>query len=358
MKTEKETTLLISFEDIKKIIFYVGINQLMDELIHNLESAFLSFDSTKIKTPARSGFNYTIPNIGLLEWMPLLQEGEEVMLKMVGYHPQNPSNYNYPTILSNISRYSTQTGHLKSIIDGTFLTAFRTGAASAVATKYMAKVNSKILGLIGCGTQAITQLHALSRIYDFEKVLIYDIDNNTINSFDARCKTLQIDALIYPSSINTILSHSDIICTATSINIGEGRLFHNTVTKPWLHINAVGSDFPGKIEIPLSFLNASFVCPDHKEQAFKEGECQQLTQKDIKADIVNLVKNNANYTYVKDITSVFDSTGWALEDYIVEKLFVKYAHKLELGQYIDFGSYIEDSKNPYHFLNVDVFCKT
>lgn len=346
-----QSTLFLSFTDIKEIIHRVGINQLMDDMIFDIESAFKNFDNTQITTPKRSGFNYEKPHVGLVEWMPLLKVEDEIMLKIVGYHPENPNIYNLPTILSSLTNYDINTGRLKSIMDGTFTTAMRTGAASAVATKYMALPESNILGLIGCGAQAITQFHALSRIYPFENVLIFDTDRETLNSFEERCEALHINVKITPSTIHDILEQSDIISTATSIGVGEGPLFEATHTKPHLHINAVGSDFPGKIELPLSFLQQSFVCPDYKEQAFIEGECQQLAESDVTEDIVGLINNKEKYNYLKETTTVFDSTGWAIEDYIAQKIIIKYAQEFQLGKYVDVEYKPKDSKNPYHFLN-------
>ena len=101
--------------------------------------------------------------------MPIYKKGAEVVIKVVGYHPKNPKNFNLPTILSSISSYDTKTGHLMGIADGVLLTALRTGAASAVASELLAKPESTTLGLIGCGAQSITQLHALSRYSNLKR---------------------------------------------------------------------------------------------------------------------------------------------------------------------------------------------
>ena len=85
--------------------------------------------TVSIKIPARSGFNYNVPQLGLIEWMPLYQVGSKVTIKIVGYHPKNPKIFGLPTILSSISQYDTITGHLLGLADGVLLTALRTGAA-------------------------------------------------------------------------------------------------------------------------------------------------------------------------------------------------------------------------------------
>ncbi len=68
-------------------------------------------------------------------------------------------------------------------------------------------------------------------------------------------------------------AEADIICTATSADSGQGPIFEDLALQPWVHINAVGSDFRGKVELPLSLLKRSFVCPDLRIQAMQEGEC-------------------------------------------------------------------------------------
>ena len=272
------------------------------------------------------------------------------MIKVVGYHPGNPDKYNLPTILSTLSAYDTATGHLLGLMDGVLLTALRTGAASAIASVLLADPASKILGLIGCGAQSVTQLHALSRNFDFEKVLIYDTDQTAMSSFQDRCLALDLELEIAYSTIEEIVTTSDILCTATSVEVGKGPLFSDMETKPSLHINAVGADFPGKVELPLGLLEKSFISPDFREQAVIEGECQQLDREKIGPDLVEVAQNHQQYIHVQKQLSVFDSTGWALEDQVVMELFLEYASSLGLGKEIEIEFMPEDAKNPYHFI--------
>ncbi len=353
LKKEKKT-IVLSAEDVNTIVEKFGFNKLMDILIDRLTHTIHNYDPETLKIPIRSGFNYTAENPGLIEWMPVHQKGEEVVIKVVGYHPQNPEKFNLPTILSSISAYDTSTGHLMGIADGVLLTALRTGAASAIASKLMAKVDSSTLGLIGCGAQSITQLHALSRIFELKEVLIYDIDVDTMHSFEERISMLNLDIAVKRSSINEIIGQSDIVCTETSIEVGTGPLFQNLPFKKHLHINAIGSDFPGKTELPIDFLKQSFVCPDFLAQAKIEGECQQLRDNEIGIDLVGLTKNHMNYKHVKEQTSVFDSTGWALEDMVVMDLFLDLAKTFNIGLEVAIENISQDVKNPYHFLLKEV----
>ena len=171
-----------------------------------------------------------------------------------------------------------------------------------------------------------------------------------MNSFEDRIEILDIKSNIRRSSIQDIIETSDIVCTETSIEIGAGPLFDYKGSKPHLHINAVGSDFPGKTELPTELLLQSFVCPDFLEQAKLEGECQQLQDKDIAPDWVQVLQNAPDFTHVQDRISVFDSTGWALEDQVVMDLFLDLAEKFNIGLEVAIENVSEDAKNPYQFL--------
>ncbi|MEM8583191.1 MAG: ornithine cyclodeaminase family protein [Bacteroidota bacterium] len=343
-------TLVLSRHDIQEITQDQGLDSLMDLLIERLEYAMRTHSEERISTPARSGFNYEKPNTGLVEWMPIYEHGGDVTIKVVGYHPDNPRLYDLPTIVSTVSAYDTATGHLLGIMDGVLPTALRTGAASAIATKYLAHPESSALGLIGCGAQSVTQLHGISRVLPIEKVYLYDTDENAIKSFAARVSVLGLDVDIVPANLYTLVSESDVLVTATSIDVGAGPLFQGIQTKEHLHINAIGSDFPGKTELPLDLLKQSFICADFVDQAVVEGECQQLDRTDIDADIIEVVTDPRKYEYAKTKRSVYDSTGWALQDKITFSLFMDLGKKLGMGQMIEIENMSGDASNPYDFM--------
>ena len=351
MEKSLNETLILSCADVQQIVRHYGLDHLMDTLIARLEQAMREFDPLETVIPVRSGFHYSRPQTGLIEWMPLLKQERQVMIKVVGYHPRNPFINGHPTIISTISSYDTASGRLVAVMDGVLSTALRTGAASAIATRLMAHPDSTTLGLIGCGAQAVTQLHALTRVFPIKKVLFFDVDTRAAQSFPERCEFFIGGIEMIPSSISDIVRTSDILCTATSIDVGAGPLFSNIETKPFVHINAIGSDFPGKTELPIDLLKECFVCPDFRAQAIVEGECQQLQPKNIGPDIVEVVRNPGQYDHVRKGRSVFDSTGWALEDNVAMELFLEYATKLGLGQFIEIENLPEVANNPYHFVS-------
>ncbi len=350
-------TLVLSFEDTQRIVQHVGLDSIMDEMIDRLTLALKQFNDAEIVVPARDGFHYHDKNgSGLIEWMPVMKIGEKATIKVVGYHLSNPRLWNLPTILSTVSAYDTTTGHLIGIADCTFLTALRTGAASAIASKILANPESETVGLIGCGAQAITQLHGLLRTFDIKKILIYDKNSEISQSFGRRSSCIMTPHIVVEeSSIEELVRNADILCTATSVEIGEGPVFEDTETQPWVHINGAGSDFPGKIELPKSLLQRSLVCPDSLEQALESGECQQLSREEVGPTLVELLKDEDAYKSAKKQASVFDSTGWALEDQVSMEMLVHYAGELGLGESRQIESASSDSRNPYDFGHTRAF---
>jgi ornithine cyclodeaminase/alanine dehydrogenase-like protein (mu-crystallin family) len=206
------------------------------------------------------------------------------------------------------------------------------------------------LGLIGAGAQAVTQLHALSRKFDFDSIVLHDTDIQTCNSFGRRAADAGLDIPVKVCSIEDVVTGADILCTSTSIEVGEGPLFESLMPRKDAHINAVGSDFPGKYELPKDLLRRSLVCPDFREQAISEGECQQLESNDIGPELFELVQQRHDFGRYTDSLTVFDSTGWALEDLIASELLIRIGRELGLGTEVDFQCLSDDPKNPYGFL--------
>ena len=342
------TTRIITSEDIGRIVSRIGIDQLMDETMRRLIEACENYDPAQTPVRERDGFHYHEPEHGLMEWMPAMRVGQHTTLKMVGYHPHNPARRGLPTILATIGAYDAVTGHMLALTDGTFATALRTGAASGVASRFLAKSGSRVLGIIGCGAQAVTQAHAIGRVFDIEQVLYFDIDAAAAGSFPARAANwLNPDVEFRPAPVDLLVQSADIVCTATSAPVGAGPLFDDVATHPWLHVNAVGSDFQGKQELPMGFLRSALVVPDHLEQAGKEGECQWLEPREIGPSLAELVADPARYADARDALTVFDSTGWALEDHVVVEMLLEYAESLGVGTDLPVEYIPDDPLDPY-----------
>ena len=348
------STLFLTHHNVATTVTTIGVDVLMRELIEELSAAFSAFSKAEFDVPIRTGFYYDKPHSGLIEWMPLHRREQSVFIKTVGYHPSNPVARHLPTVISTFNLFDPSTGQLVAVTDGILLTALRTGAASAVATRLLTDLSKPItLGLIGSGAQAVSQLRAIMQVADIAEIRIFDTNPEVISSFAGRTELFNHSKVrVRMCSLADVAEHSDVLCTATSIAVGEGPLFDKLTLKNDVHINAVGSDLPGKIELPISLLRKSFVCPDFPEQAMLEGECQQLSRDEVGVSIMEVAARPDMYSRMKNRETVFDSTGWALEDYIATQLLMRYADDLGLGSRIHLAGNINDPWNPYADLAV------
>jgi len=343
------TARVLDLKALSAVVADAGLDHLLDELIERLFAAFRDHHRDHVTTLARAGFQYDKPDFGLVEWMPAMTNGHRVSIKTVAYHPSNPVERRQPSVLATTSLYDTVDGRLLAICESTFLTAFRTGAASAVATDVLAGQSSRVLGVIGCGAQTVAQIHGVSRVRPIDQVLAYDTNPDVAATLVDRLPqsvTAEV-RVIGPDEVAAILTDADIVCTATSNEVGSPPVLRSGPTRPGLHVNAVGSDFPGKIEVDIDLLRRAVVCPDFAEQCLVEGEAQQLTLADLGPDLPRLVADRHRLESLRDELTVFDSTGWAFEDLIAAELFTEHAERLGVGTEVDLQPTPTDPYDPY-----------
>ncbi len=346
-------TTMIGIADVATIVADVGITPLLDELIERTRASLATFDAELMVTQDRTGFHYDKPGLGLVEWMPAMDIGRRVSIKTVGYHPTNPTQRGVPSVLATTSVYDTTDGRLLTVCEATVLTALRTGAASALATDVLARSDASTVGMVGCGAQAVAQIHAISRVRPITTVLAFDTAPGVAATLPERLRRVDPDLaaidvrLVSDDQLGRVMTEIDILCTATTVDPGAGPVIPESEHRPWLHINAVGADFPGKLEIPLTYLDDGLVVPDVPAQCLIEGEAQQLDAADLGPDLASVVRNEGEYRRHRDLLTVFDSTGWALEDLIATELIVEHAARLGVGTEIDLQPTTDDPYDPY-----------
>lgn len=344
-----ETTAVLTATDVADVIRVVGIDQFMDDVIDGVRCAAEDLNPETTMTIERAGFQYEKPCLGLVEWMPSMELGRAVGIKTVGYHPSNPNQRGLPSVMATTSIHDTGTGRLIALVDATLLTAIRTGAASAVVTDILARPDSSTLALIGCGAQSVTQAHAISRVRPITRVLAFDADPLVAESLADRLPfAVQVEVM---NSADEAASQADIICTATTVDIGAGPVISEAaLLRPGVHINAVGADFPGKTELPMSVLKSALVVPDEVSQCLKEGESQQLAPSDLGPDLPALVQAAADHADHRNGLTIFDSTGWSLEDLIAAEIVLEHALHHEIGIHTELQHTPADPYNPYELL--------
>jgi ornithine cyclodeaminase/alanine dehydrogenase-like protein (mu-crystallin family) len=197
---------------------------------------------------------------GTLNVMSSAVPGRDVMgLKA---YPVSPGGVNFTVLL-----YSASTSELLAIIEAGRLGELRTGAASGVATKYLARDDARTLGLFGAGTQAATQLEAVLGVRELERARVYSRDRQKLTRFCERLagKTgLRVEPALGPEEV----LGCDIITTATS---ATRPVFDGRDLRPGTHVNAIGSNFASKAEVDLETVRRSAVVVDALESARIEG---------------------------------------------------------------------------------------
>jgi len=164
--------------------------------------------------------------------------------------------------------YSAQDGKLLAIIEADWLGRMRTGGTSGLATKYLALPDATIVGLIGSGNQAVTQLLGICAVRPVTMVYVYSRNVQACRIFcDEMMKVINVEVRPVPTA-RQVVEVADILITATS---SPDPVFQGEWVKPGCHINAIGSNWHTKREIDLSTLQRSYlIVTDSREQAQEE----------------------------------------------------------------------------------------
>jgi alanine dehydrogenase len=265
--------------------------------------------------------------------MPAYLEEQDITgVKIVNVHPDNPQK-GLPTVMALVVLNSTETGAPIAVMDGTYLTNMRTGAAGGVAVKYLARKNAKTVGFVGTGNQAVTQLLGINEIIDIEEIKATSTSEKSTLAFKKEMEK-KVGCDIIPKKSIEDVCDCDIIVTTTP---SREPIVMNEWISEGTHINAIGADAPGKEELDPDILKRAKVVVDDIPQASHSGEVNVpiskglLSEKDIFCELGEVIagKKKAR-TKDSDIT-VFDSTGLAIQDVATANLVYQKALKENMG---------------------------
>jgi alanine dehydrogenase len=293
----------------------------MADVINVVEEAFMVWGEGKGNMPAKS---YLLVEHGDFRAMPAALPGS-VGLKWVNAHPQNPHR-NLPTVMAVIIYNDPETGYPLAVMDGTRITAFRTGATAAIASKYLARRDSHTLGIVGAGRQAYTQILAHAEIFDLSRINVFDITKVAVERLVRSFNGFPIMECSLEEA-----AASDIVCTLTPS-------LEPIIKKEWIvagtHINAIGADAEGKEELEPSLLREAMVVVDDVRQTSFGGEINVPIRKglfkisEVYATLAEVITGKKPGRTDNKIITVFDSTGIAVEDLAVAKLVFDKAQQL------------------------------
>jgi alanine dehydrogenase len=255
--------------------------------------------------------------------------------------PQNSKRFGLPLIQGVIVLHDAENGFPLAVMDSIEITIQRTGAATAVAGKYLARNDSKVLTICGCGNQGAVSLRALSKFFSFEMVLAYDIDHDRSKSFAHEMTRTTALHVIANESLANAIRQSDIVVTCTP---SKQAFVKTEWVRPGTFIAAVGADNEDKQELAPELLAQGKTVVDVADQAATIGELHHainsrlMTKNDVHAELGEIAAGRKPGRVSSDEIIIFDSTGMALQDVVVAAAVYEKATGEGLGQMIDFGS--------------------
>lgn len=303
----------------------------IEKVISVVEDAFKAYGNGEYQMPSK--VYLSLPDFnGDFRAMPSLLK-DKAGLKWVNSHPENPAKYKLPSVMGVYILSNPSTAEPLAILDATYLTAIRTGAAAAVASKHLAKKTPETLGLVGCGVQA--------NVFIMTHQILF---GNSLDIFlaDKDSDKAQELAKKYNGKVVSVerASHCDIVCTSTP---SKQAVIQKDWCKKGSHINAMGADAPGKQELDPELLLISKIIIDDPSQAFHSGEVNVplskgiLTKESIYANLGEIVTGKKEGR-VGDEISIFDSTGLGIQDVAVADLAYRLALEKNVGLSIDLQS--------------------
>jgi len=287
----------------------------MKEAIDAVEEAFRHYKNAKV--PRRLSINLEEYQ-GLFLYMPAYIGGVGALaIKEVSVHRNNPSK-GLPTVQGTVLLNDPEDGTLLAIMEGGTLTAIRTGATTGVATKHLARGDSRVLGIFGAGVQARTQVEAINCVSSLSLVKVYDINAPAAKSFSMDIsKALGIDVIIAERP-RDVLDGADIVVTATT---SKNPVFSGKWVSPGTHINGIGSHTPDSRELDSETIRRSRLIVDSREACLEEaGDIiipireGEITESHIKAELGEVVTGEKEGRLNYDDVTIFKSVGLALED--------------------------------------------
>jgi len=309
----------------------------MKDCIQAVEKAFLELAQGTAFMPLR---NHITTPYGLALYMPaFLQEMGALVCKVVTSYPDNPAKHGMPTILGKVLLQDPRTGDVVCIMDGEYLTAVRTGAASGVATEYLARRDKgQVAGIFGAGVQAKAQLWAVATVRELSLAYVYDVVARAAADFAAEMQSKLGIKVSTASSPDQVLEAADIICTATT---SRTPIFDGSRVRAGAHLNCVGSHTPDARELDSAIIKRSRVIADSYEACLREAgdiiiplQKGEIDRSHLAAELGEVISGRKqSRTGSKEIT-LFKSNGLAIQDAAAAKLVYDRAVAAGIGREI------------------------
>ena len=331
-------TTLLTTRDIGAIVAAKGLAGCLGLLVSYLEQDFArwaEFDkSARVANHSKDG---------VIELMPI-SDASLYSFKYVNGHPKN-TRAGLPTVMAFGLLADVDTGRPELLSELTLTTAMRTAATSVMVARRVARSDSRVMAVIGNGAQSEFQSLAFHLLMGIEEVRLFDIDPGATAKLIAnlRAAAPSLKATVCTSTAEAVRG-SDIVTTITA-DKANATIITPGMLEPGQHINGVGGDCPGKTELHADVLRAGAVFVEYEPQSRIEGDLQQMPADFPVTEFWRVLAGAAPGRVAADQVTVFDSVGFALEDFSALRLLRDFAVELGLGRTIDLVPEMADPKN-------------
>lgn len=319
-------TPFLSTLDVAHIVQRDGLGATYARLVERLRRDFLRW--SEFDKSARVAHH---SKAGVIELMPI-SDHARYAFKYVNGHPGNTA-WGLPTVMAFGGLAKVATGEPELISELTLCTALRTAATSVLAAQVLARPDSRVMALIGNGAQSEFQALAFAHLMGIHVFQLYDVDVGATHKLAGHLQDLGLSVRCCRDAQDAA-DGADIVTTATA-DKSHAAIVTARMLRPGMHLNCIGGDCPGKTEVPPEVLQHARVVVEFEPQSRHEGDVQQMPASFPVTELWTvLAGHQPGRTHVDEIT-LFDSVGFALEDFSVLSHMLEASQRLGMGQTLD-----------------------
>ncbi len=314
--------MIVDTPTLATLLKRVGVETFLAELADRIEADFANWP--QFEKSARLAAHSAV---GVVELMPTA-DAEWFSFKLVNGHPGNPAK-GLLTVTAIGMLVDVATGYPRLISEMTVLTALRTAATSAFAARRLANPGAQTMALIGTGAQGEFQALAFKACLGIRRIRYFDTDAAAMKKFAANLADAGLELVACRSAAEAVTG-AELITTATAVKAAQ-RVLTDGMVGPGVHINAIGGDCPGKTEVDARLLERARIFVEYLPQTLIEGDIQALGSSAHATELWQVVAGRAPGRTGRDEITVFDSVGFAIEDYSALRYVYDKARALGLG---------------------------
>jgi ornithine cyclodeaminase len=330
-------TRFIDVPAMSRLVQDVGVPRFIEELAGAIRDDFLRWEDFD-KSPRLASHS----QLGVIELMPVA-DAQRYAFKYVNGHPRNTARGMY-TVMAFGVLADVATGYPLLLSELTLTTALRTAATSAMAARALARPGSRRMALIGNGAQSEFQALAFHHLLGIEELQVFDVDPAATDKLVRNLAAWPALRVRRCASTAEAVRGADIVTTATADKT-HATILTPDMIEPGMHINGVGGDCPGKTELHPDVLRGARVFVEYEPQTRVEGDIQQLGAGFPVVDLWRVLAGTVPGRQDDAQVTVFDSVGFALEDYSALRHVYRLAREHSIGQEVELVPPADDPKD-------------